>query len=606
MRNPLNIVDSNKTNFNHIYSDSFHNEHFSSKPYQESESKNNQISLYQQELNDYERRKKRGYTTGNRPLGNFFHFNYSDEINFTPEKKLYSDKNVGGSDFNISLIRTKKESDLHYVGFENKYGDNSCCINVFLHFFYQFPSVNEFLIKLYKNKKDNFIINEKDDEDSFYFLLGKTLFEYQTILSDSDNKGITILHTTELRKYLQKISGKIYKLDAIGDPVELLTFILDKLNIYNKSEIHKDFFINLIEEIKCSENCENVKKNKYDENNFIYQIYMNDIIPKLKFMDFQNFSHQLFEFSKIYSLIDDKTCQKCGKKKKHILKYIGPECPQYLLINCVWENRKPDLSNVLKFLYTLTLEGTLNNLFECENIKDFPFYNLSGMILYSGALCHYINVIYNIQKNIFVLYNDDKIKELANIHDVYLEITAEQIKKNSEAFYYPVLLIYYKEIIFDNMETRKLNQYSYKKFAHLEKECEKAKKINLPLTEEQKKKNYLELERAQFRKLSADPTYSNNMEIEDSFRYYKENNININVHNSNDISETRKRDKNNNMDIEEDKIRIFGFENDNDNDSQEKDNKYNYHVRNNKKYGTDIKNNKYKSIGDIDFFRNII
>ena len=72
MRNPLNIVDSNKTNFNHIYSDSFHNEHFSSKPYQESESKNNQISLYQQELNDYERRKKRGYTTGNRPLGNFF------------------------------------------------------------------------------------------------------------------------------------------------------------------------------------------------------------------------------------------------------------------------------------------------------------------------------------------------------------------------------------------------------------------------------------------------------------------------------------------------------------------------------------------------------
>ena len=227
MRNPLNIVDSNKTNFNHIYSDSFHNEHFSSKPYQESESKNNQISLYQQELNDYERRKKRGYTTGNRPLGNFFHFNYSDEINFTPEKKLYSDKNVGGSDFNISLIRTKKESDLHYVGFENKYGDNSCCINVFLHFFYQFPSVNEFLIKLYKNKKDNFIINEKDDEDSFYFLLGKTLFEYQTILSDSDNKGITILHTTELRKYLQIISGKIYKLDAIGDPVELLTFILD-------------------------------------------------------------------------------------------------------------------------------------------------------------------------------------------------------------------------------------------------------------------------------------------------------------------------------------------------------------------------------------------
>ena len=73
---------------------------------------------------------------------------------------------------------------------------------------------------------------------------------------------------------------------------------------------------------------------------------------------------------------------------------------------------------------------------------------------------------------------------------------------------------------------------------------------------------------------------------------------------SNNISETRKRDKNNNMDIEEKNKRIFGFENDNDNDSQEKDNKYNYHVRNNKKNGIYIKNNKYKSMGDIDFFRN--
>ena len=94
------------------------------------------------------------------------------------------------------------------------------------------------------------------------------------------------------------------------------------------------------------------------------------------------------------------------------------------------------------------MEDNLENLFHCENNKKKLTFNLLGMVLYSGALSHYINVMFNIEKNIFVLYNDDKIKELSNIHEVYKEITAEQIKYNHpNAFYYPVLLIYYREII---------------------------------------------------------------------------------------------------------------------------------------------------------------
>ena len=47
------------------------------------------------------------------------------------------------------------------------------------------------------------------------------------------------------------------------------------------------------------------------------------------------------------------------------------------------------------------------------------------------------------------MYNEHKKKEIPTIHDVYKEMTPEQIKKNPERYYYPVLLIYYKEIIYN-------------------------------------------------------------------------------------------------------------------------------------------------------------
>ena len=84
------------------------------------------------------------------------------------------------------------------------------------------------------------------------------------------------------------------------------------------------------------------------------------------------------------------------------------------------------------------------------------------MILYSSALSHYVNVMFNIQNNKFVLYNDDKIKELNSIHEVYREITVGQIKKNPKAFFYPVLLVYYKEIIYNDNNTIKINDYTKK------------------------------------------------------------------------------------------------------------------------------------------------
>ena len=487
---------------------------FENKELPQMKSFNQELSKFHYEMSKYERKISHGEGKNNYKSNTNYHFEFNGHLSLSSEEnKKKEKKRINSIDINninlnyLSLIGRKIESNSLYVGFENKYGENSCYINVILHLLYFFPCINEYLIKLYQNKKDilnynNINITNFNNIDFFLFLLGKTLFEYQNILSDLENKGITILQTTELRKCLDLISNKYYQLNKVADPVELLTFLLNIINEKNQIEVHKYFFINLIEEIQCSGFCQK-KIKKYDKDNFIFYLYVDEIMHHINNnnLHFQKFNHNLFTFSRIISLNYFKNCEKCGHKVKKILKCNGPDYPIFLLINCVWSNKKQELKDVLKFLYLLSLEDDLNNLFFCiPNNKQSILYNLLGIILYSSALSHYINVMFNIQKNLFVLYDDDKIKELKTIHEVYKEITVEQIKKNSKAFFYPVLLIYYKEIIYDDYTTIKINDYTEYKYNNLIEECQKAKKENeIILTEEQKKQNYLEYVKAQMK-----------------------------------------------------------------------------------------------------------
>ena len=472
-----------------------------------------ELNQFHYELNKYEREISVGDGRNKNKENVYYHFEFIGPLSESPEKKHSSEKKVTKHfDLNsinlnnLSLIERKIESNSLYVGFENKYGENSCYINVVIHLLYFFPCINEYLIKLYQNKKDslnysNSNITNFNNIDFFLFLLGKTLYEYQSILSNLENRGITILHTTELRKYLDLISNNFYELNKVADPVELLTFLLNIINKNNQIEVHKYFFINLIEEIQCNGYCQKKNIKKYDKDNFIYHIYVDEIMNEINknHLHFQHYNHNLFKFSRIISLNFFKNCKKCGNQIKRILKCNGPEYPIFLLLNCIWNTQNIEVKKVIKFLYLLSLEDDLNNLFLCiHNNNQRIIYNLLGMILYSSALSHYVNVMFNIQNNKFVLYNDDKIKELNSIHEVYREITVEQIKKNPKAFFYPVLLVYYKEIIYNDNNTIKINDYTIQKYNNLVEECKKAKKEKeIILTEEQKRQNYLEYVKAQ-------------------------------------------------------------------------------------------------------------
>ena len=627
-------------------------------------SANPEFTQYQKEISRYDRKISLPDGTYNYRGNANYHFEFMGSSNISPEKKQISEKKRKSNiDFNnLSIFKKEIKSNSLYVGFENPIGQNSCYINVVLHFLYYFPCINEFLIKLYLNNKNNINLGNNDitnvnNSELFLFLLGKTLFEYQKVLSNQEKKGITILHTIELRKYLDKISNNEYQLNKVADPVELLQFILNIVNKSNQNEVHKYFFINLIEEFQC-ERCQNKNSTKYDKDNYIYHIYVEEIMNFIQQnnMTFQNYNHNFFKLSKSITLNDVKNCEKCQNKMKKIIECKGPNYPIFLLINCIYNNPRPPLKDIIKFLYILPLEDCLENLFFCfnNNGKQRIIYNLLGMILYSPTLTHYINVLFNIQKNIFVLYDDDKIKELNSIHEVYKEITFEKMKNNPNAFFYPVLLIYHKEIFYDDYNTFNKNKYTPLKYKYLLDECKRIIKENeIILTNKQKQQNYFELVKAQMKyeqenknnidnyfnendndKIGCSSLYRVNEEIDDekdsksshSFKMAIDeeanknedniinNNFNNNskcnnFNNSNNCNYSNINNNNNNyyinninnMNIEsqilnnDNKIKIekneFNNNNDNKMNLEDKEFKNNYNLRNNVNNNNNINNN---------------
>ena len=237
-------------------------------------------------------------------------------------------------------VLVKKEnkliSDYHYATFQNAYGENSCFVNVILHLLFKINEIFEYLTSLYnieksntetKNResKNNNNQNEENENNKLLVLLGEILCQYENVDSENDEenkkkfKQITVLKTLKMRKVLETISDCKFPLNTIADPVEFLTFILDLLNEYLIESLHKIFYLELIDEFYCQSrnNCQITIKNKYDKDNFIYHIYIDEIIKYIEQenLKVKNYKNKLFEYSYKLFLSENKKNAKNAKKK---------------------------------------------------------------------------------------------------------------------------------------------------------------------------------------------------------------------------------------------------------------------------------------------------
>ena len=482
-------------------------------------------------------------------LGNNIPLSKSQVVqNINQDALNYEDSCLFSSTHNLDLsnsIAIKKENHLitktQYVAFSNNYGDNSCYVNVVLQLIYNIPDISNIFKDLYEideiqkqnpkeknnntststnnNSNNNSIINNKNNSliessqnlsqsntmttpnlNNLFIEIGEILQDYEVYLKkENTTQQVTILDTKRMRISLEKISGGRFPLNYVADPIELFIFILDNLNINYQREIHSNFYLELMDKAVCLRNCPNLVRNRYDKDNFLYHIYIEELLNYISdnAIKFKNSKGDLFHLS--YSLYTDekKECQKCSLLMDKFLLCFN--IPKFLIINCVWKNQNPEIKEIVNFLFLLSLEEDLNRLFICQNTgrNSNTIYNFVGMILYSYTLCHYTILIFNKKQRVFTLYNDDIVKEYKTLYDSFYEMLINNIDlyDNDKAYFYPVMLIYSKDTIYNRSDIN-LNSLDEKKYVELLNKIEINQNNYIKrhtLTEEQKKKNLQEM-----------------------------------------------------------------------------------------------------------------
>ena len=433
-------------------------------------------------------------------------------------------------------ISIKKENNLltkcPYVAFSNNYGDNSCYVNVVLQLLFNITDLNNIFKDLYKideiqkqNPKEKLNSTNKEngnpdnssnistgknlaqsnnfttpDINELFIEIGDILSNYELYLNtDNTVQQVTILDTKKMRTSLEKMSNGLFPLNYVADPVELFIFILDNLNINYQREIHSNFYIELIDKVVCKKRCPNTTKTQYDKDNFLYHIYVEEIINYINdnAIKFRNSKGDLFNLSYSLYLEQNVECEKCTLLMDKFLLCLNS--PKYLLINCVWKNAVPEVKEIVKFLFLLSLEDDLNNLFVCQNTTKTKNtkYHLLGMILYSYTLCHYTVLIFNKKERIYTLYNDDTVKEFKTLYDAFPEMLINNVNlyDNDRGYFYPVMLIYTNDVLYNRNDINK-NSLDERQYVSLLDKIEKNQQQFIQkhtLTEEQKQKNLEEL-----------------------------------------------------------------------------------------------------------------
>ena len=320
-----------------------------------------------------------------------------DSINSDIPDETYS------SSKNFPKVTSTKNS---LVGLKNGFRENSCYINVCIQTIYNLKFLR------YNLLNENFQIYKETPEIIKELLL--LLSAYQ------NNEEENILNTNDFRSSLAEYfkNKNEFQINEKGDPIELLNILLIFIHTYITSDfhyigyndenchlkcfIHNLFYINIKEEIKCNK-CNLNQKMNYDNNNFMYLIFLNEIIEKenIYLKDFNSFKENLIK----YSNLEKKICPKCNNSNV----YFNQNClysGYYFIFQISYNNNKIiDFSTLFKILCMINCSFQANELF--TTVKNNKNYKFRGLMLLSSN--HYVSLFYNVKEKMFYLYNDTKI-----------------------------------------------------------------------------------------------------------------------------------------------------------------------------------------------------
>ena len=385
---------------------------------------------------------------------------------------------------------------INYVQIQNNKNENNCYINVLIHTFSHLTSVSNGLIKL--NESNVFKYHKLLQVFVQLLVQYKQIKEGCNAISYHNELVLNpISFKNELNTYFK--GKKEFQLNEKGDPTELLLFIINAFhschvdphskNLNENEKIcktqcisHKEFYIKLIENTMCTK-CNKTSSTKYDDNYFIYEIYVEEAFKyindnKLKY---NKICHQLFTLSKHASQRALIYCDKCKdntiKKQLHC-ESIGSS----FIVNCII-SRVFTMENICYLYFLISRIIKVGDIFQINSDKKNKMYMLIGMTLYFGS--HYLCVFYEHENECFVLYDDTKNKEFET-----WEMLIEYLIKNK---YYPVLLFYQEKNGSNNDKIKdknfNVNESMFIKEMKLCKEMDKGNESHLYLDSNIKKGN---------------------------------------------------------------------------------------------------------------------
>lgn len=310
-----------------------------------------------------------------------------------------------------------------YVPLMNEIGENSCYVNVVLHFLSHIPLLSSYISNSLLSSNNKLLL-----------LLHSFIDKYNKY-----KRNDKILDSKQIRKQLLIESKGKFVPTKTGDPIELIEFLFSVIlpDDVGNQILHKLFYIELKEVYLCNL-CKAKKELQFDKDFFIYSVTVNEIMEYISFCGYtyEFFNSNLFSFLHETNHQDAKTCEKC--KVNMIKEIINSSISDYLLINCAWNN-SPSLQSILSYYFLISLQFQIDKGLFDECIKDnvYSYHKLIGMFLYSNTAYHYITSWFGEENNKWVLYNDEKILTFKDYEEL-----VKFLMKDLKYPFYPVLLIY--------------------------------------------------------------------------------------------------------------------------------------------------------------------
>ena len=379
--------------------------------------------------------------------------NYENNIKITPG----NDSNINvlkkqnnNSKINRSQSMVKKDESLTYVPLSNPIGHNACYINSSIHLLFHCEDLSDFILQRKLSDIISFnipyslykLFNEYSSKSKLKSLFTKENISFQNPLD-----------TEYFRNNLSAYSNNRFPKFTMGDPVELIIFLLENICKIDSDFIHKLFYIDLSEVYVCGK-CSNKVTLNYDKDHFVMEIYIKEILNYINLtkMDFQLFNNRLLSIENEISTQTQKKCEKCQNlmDEKRLCNYV----PKYFLFNIVWNNKNPDKESIIIVYSLIQFSFKASNIYQVQNDKNYNFF---GMILYCYYMAHYIYVFYDYNNNNFILYNDEIISKFKNYKELSDYLTGKDNK--DKYIFYPVFLVCKESLNEKNLNLEMDKQY---------------------------------------------------------------------------------------------------------------------------------------------------